>query len=228
MTPDARLSTWVVSGFECVRVLENAMAFQPVIGTAEVDIRGTLNGQLVENTIFLHVGDAWTPELLASAASIVRDWWFASIMPALPTAYVFREVFVKDLTTAAGLEASDAIGFGIQGTDSRAVLPGNATLAVSFRTGLAGRSFRGRNFVPGMTVGDVEGNTVTTGFAGEMSSGYAGLLTALVDSDFTWVVVSRVTEGAIRATGLTTPVIAVAITDLLVDSMRRRLTGRGS
>lgn len=204
------------------------MAFQPVIGTAEVDIRGTLNGQLVENTIFLHVGDAWTAELLASAASIVRDWWFANIMPALPTAYVFREVFVKDLTTAAGLEASDSIGFGIQGTDSRAVLPGNATLAVSFRTGLAGRSFRGRNFVPGMTVGDVEGNTVTTGFAGEMSGGYEALLTALVDSDFTWVVVSRVTEGAIRATGLTTPVIAVAITDLLVDSMRRRLTGRGS
>jgi hypothetical protein len=203
------------------------MAFQAVIGTAEVDIRGTLNGQQVENTLYLRNGDGWTSESLAAAATIVRDWWFANMMTFISASYSFREVFIKDLSSSDGQEASNAIGFGIVGGGT-GTLPANVTLAVSFRTGHAGRSFRGRNYVPGVTPSNVSGNVISTIFASSVQDAYNELLTALVGSDFTWVVVSRVTEGIIRETGLTTPVITAFVTDLLVDSMRRRLTGRGS
>jgi hypothetical protein len=204
------------------------MAFQPVVGVAEVDIRGTLNGQLVENTIFLRNGDGWTSTNLAEAATDIRDWWFAEMMPHIASGYAFREVFIKDLSVEAGEEASNAIGFGILGGDTSQAMPGNVSLAVSFRTGLAGRSFRGRNFVPGLTVGDVGGNTVTTDFQTVVQDAYNALLTALADSDFTWVVVSRVADHVLRESGLSTPVISAFVTDVLIDSMRRRLTGRGS
>jgi hypothetical protein len=204
------------------------MTFQAAPGVAEVDIRGLLHGNLVENTLFLRQGDAWTPEQLASAASLMRGWWFASIMPNLSEDYIFREVFIKDLSIEAGDEASDATGYGIQGSTAFPALPGNVTFAVSFRTGKAGRSFRGRNYLPGIPSNEVSGDQISPSTAAGYAGMYEALLTALVGSDFTWVVLSRVADGVLRAAGLSTDVISVISTDVILDSMRRRLSGRGS
>jgi len=137
-------------------------------------------------------------------------------------------VHAKDLTVAGGAEVDNTVSVGVTGGDPGASMPGNVALAVSFRTGLAGRSNRGRNYIPGVPRPWVAGNTVAGVWAGYLTTAYDSLITELVASEFTWVVVSRFTAGAVRALGVTNPIINSLVTDLAVDSMRRRLQGRGS
>lgn len=204
------------------------MPFQAVPNTIEVDVRGTLFGQLIENTLYLRMAAPPTAGDVADAAAAVRGWWFASVMPALSTDYFFRETFAKDLTVAGGAEQHDIAGSGTAGSFGVAALPGNVSFAISFSTGLAGRSNRGRNYIPCLAESQVTGNTVSSGTVTAFQDAYNALLTALVASDFTWVVVSRVAAGVVRAVGVTNPVIVALATDIFVDSMRRRLTGRGN
>jgi hypothetical protein len=204
------------------------MAFQAVPNTIECDVRGQLFGQLIENTLYLRMAAPPTAGDVADAAAVVRGWWFASIMGVLSLDYSFREVFAKDLTVEGGAEVHNIAGAGTAGSFGVAALPGNVSFAISFSTGLAGRSNRGRNYIPCLAESQVTGNTVSTGTVTAFMDAYNALLTELAASDFTWVVVSRVADHVIRAVGVTNPVIVALATDIFVDSMRRRLTGRGN
>jgi hypothetical protein len=203
------------------------MTFQAVPNTIEVDVRGTYIGQQVENTLYLRMDHAPTAGDVADAAAAISGWFIANVIPLVGASYVLRAVHAKDLTVFAGAEADDIAGAGTAGTAAGSPYPGNVALAMSFQTGLGGRSFRGRNYIAGLTSGQVSGNTVTSAAAAAFQAAYNQLLTELVSSSFTWVVVSRVTGGVLRAAGITTPVLVALLTDLLVDSMRRRLAGRG-
>lgn len=203
------------------------MAFQAVPETAEVDIRGRLFGQKIESTLYFTHDGGWTDGDLADVAAMVRGWFFANVLPHMSQDYTFQEVFAQDLSSVTGHSATDVAMTGTAGGIAQAGMPGNVALAVSFRTGLAGRSYRGRNYVSGLAEGQVVGNSVDAGEANNFATAYNTLIAEAVSSDFTWVVVSRVTAGVIRAVGVTNPVITAVLTDFLVDSMRRRLTGRG-
>jgi len=137
-------------------------------------------------------------------------------------------VFARDLTTASGIEASDTTGAGTLGGFDGTSSPGNVAMAVSFRTGHAGRSYRGRNYISGIPVADVEGNGISPYWAAAIVAAFEGFITEAVSSGFAWVVVSTIAEGVLRELGVASPVIAAAVTDLAIDSMRRRLSGRGS
>lgn len=204
------------------------MAFQAVPNTIEVDVRGTLFGQLIENTLYVRMAAAPTAGDVADAAAAIRGWWFAEMMPILSSDYFFRETFAKDLTVSGGAEQHDIAGAGTAGSFGVAALPGNVTMAVAFKTGLAGRSNRGRNYIPCLAESQVTGNTISAGTVTAFQDAYNALLTELAASDFTWVIVSRVADHVVRAVGVTNPVITALITDIFVDSMRRRLTGRGN
>jgi len=209
------------------RKVNNAMAFQSVPNTIEVDVRGLLFGQKVENTLYLRTTAAPTAGDVADAAAAVNGWFVAHPLLHLSTDYIFQSTHAKDLTVEAGAEADDTANAGTTGSEPSASAPGNVSLAVSFRTGLAGRSFRGRNYIPGIPDDFITGNSVGSGTAAAYATDWAALLTALLDSEFTWVVVSRVADGVLREFGITTPIVSVIVTDVLLDSMRRRLTGRG-
>lgn len=204
------------------------MTFQPVPQTVGVYVRGTLFNQRVENTIYVSTADPTTPGDVADIAAAAGAWYRANIVPLLAQDYVYRETFAKDLSSASGAEVNNTTGVGTIGGQPFAAMPGNVTLAISFRTGLAGRSFRGRNYLPCLAEPQVTGNTVASATADAFVTGYNELLNVLVGSEYTWTVVSRFTSGVLRAVGISTPVVNAIVTNLFVDSMRRRLTGRGS
>jgi len=77
-------------------------------------------------------------------------------------------------------------------------------------------------------VADVEGNGISPYWAAAIVAAFEGFITEAVSSGFAWVVVSTIAEGVLRELGVASPVIAAAVTDLAIDSMRRRLSGRGS
>lgn len=204
------------------------MAFQAVPDTAAVHFRATLFGQLIENILYFTKDGGFDSAALADLGDLADVWWNTSVMALLSNNYTYRETFVQDISVEAGDVYTTLANSGETGADSSAeCAPNNVAIAVSLRTGLAGRSFRGRNYVSGLSMNKIVGNQFETAFITDIQAAYAELLDQLVSSDFTWVVVSRVADGVLRATGVITPVLVPVITDIFVDSMRRRLTGRG-
>jgi hypothetical protein len=107
-------------------------------------------------------------------------------------------------------------------------LPSNVTLAISFRTGFRGRSFRGRAYAVGLTEGQVTGDSVSDAVATAYREHWEAFI-ASVQTDFpgaSLAIVSRCQDGAWLTTATVTPVETVLV-DPTVDSMRKRLKGRG-
>lgn len=204
------------------------MAFIPVADTVLVEMRMELFAQRVENTLYFRkVGGFSIPQMTGLANDLII-WWATQFNIPVSTDLTLREVVVTDLSTATGpsvtVNAPTPLPHGVSPV---AGLPGNVALCVSLRTVNRGRSFRGRNFVPGLPESAVVGNTVDPTVVSAVQAAYNGIPAAIVTSPWDWVVVSRFTAGAPRAAGVATPVLTAIVVDPFVDSQRRRLTGRG-
>lgn len=203
-----------------------AHPFIPFENTAKVELLFTLNGNTCENVWYFHntAGSFSTVEM-AVLASNIHGWYnslYKTIQPAQVSATMIR---VTDMTTqtSAGIEYTS--GFPIVGTRGGSVSPANVTVAIKWLTGLRGRSYRGRTYVVGVAKDDVTGDTVTNTYLGSLNDVFQGFLDLDI-ADWEFVVASYFNDGAWRTTGVITPVTGVAINPV-VDSQRRRLTGRG-
>lgn len=207
--------------------------FVPIPNTAQVDVRGLLWGQQVQNTLyFSHIGGVITDEDLDELALFVAGRWTDYFQPWLCHAYTFIEVYAVDLTSPTGPSSTASTGGGWTGeypTDSQS-MPGALTLCIAFRTNGRGKSQRGRNFWPGLPRNIVSGNQVTVTYASTAASKYNVLLPggAAPIPGWQWVIASRVSNGAPRPVGVIIPVIEATFVDLNVDCQRRRLHGRGN
>lgn len=211
------------------------MPFVPVANTVLVEIRLTANGQQCENTLwFENATDPVVGDLIV-LGSTLQSWWTTSVAPLVSSDVQLREILCTSQTTASSPQYSTVPAIPEFGTSTANIVPNNVTMSVSFRTALRGRSFRGRNYIVGMTEDQVAGNSFVAGVTALWQAAYEDILTAIGSTDFTWVVVSRfsgvdpVTGDPIpRAAGVTTPIGTVLVVDSFVDSARRRLTGRGN
>ena len=205
------------------------MAFQPVPHVALVEMIFDIFEQTCENTLyFIHPGEeAWTGGSLAALGETMAVWWGESLLDATSLDCTLREVKVTDLTTVTGLQVSNVPN--IVGTVNSPALPTNATLSVSFRTHLRGRSYRGRNYIVGLAEASVTGDAVLSSPLAIVASAYAQIPDYLPEltEDTAWVVVSREQDNAVLEVGVATEVTTVVIVDDSIDSQRRRLAGRG-
>jgi hypothetical protein len=135
---------------------------------------------------------------------------------------------LTDLSTQTSPTVTVTTGLPITGTNTSDPLPNHVALCVSFRTNGRGRSARGRNYVSGFGEDAASGNTFSGTIANPIAQGYAALInSATYTLDWEWVVYSRYENGDPRTEALIAPVDNVVLTDLVVDSQRRRLPGRG-
>lgn len=205
------------------------MPFIPVPDCVHAKIEGQVDGQTTLNNIYFRstIGARSAADVLA-LANAISDWYSGSVVPLLNIAYLGRRVSVRGLTNALGFTAEVSM-LGDDGAITGEALPNNCSMAVSFRTGLAGRSNHGRNYVPVMSDSEVNGNVIDTGFATSIVDAYSELIfpsTAIPDG-WIWVVVSRFVGGEPRTEGVFQEIMSVQVSDLIVDSMRSRLPGRG-
>lgn len=204
------------------------MAFVPVPNTALAEIRMTDDFQKVENTLYFDFGAPPTVTDLQNLGADLLAWYIALMGPLQSSGVALREIYITDLTSATGPTHTETPATLITGGASGEQLPNNVSVAVSFRTALRGRSFRGRNYFVGLVDSQVAHNTLTGAMIAALTNAYNQLPASLGTSGAIWVVVSRFTAGAPRVTGVATPVSAVVIVDDTVDSQRRRLPGRGA
>jgi hypothetical protein len=212
----------------------NAMPFVPVANTVLAELRMTADNQFVENTLYFEYLTLPTLTEMQTLGQALIDWWDANIAPLVWIGVELREVVVTALNSGTGLQATVVPAVTQLGELNVSALPMNVSLTISFRTGLRGRSFRGRNYIVGLVEGQTtSANEVVSATSAAFVDAYNLLLDFGQDIGASWVVVSRFSgvdsngDPIPRAAGVTTPITSVLVVDNIVDSQRRRLPGRG-
>ena len=192
----------------------------PVFPTAyQVECRGALFGQQIENVWHCQGPDPFDAGAASNIASIFQTA-YGALGNAISQDYTLAEVFVHNLAGVASGEFTLAIIPPQAGNLPNPSLPGNVAFCVSLRTALAGRTTRGRKFFAGMDETLVTGNVLDSDAIGTLVSETNALINALIDNNTPLSIFSK--------TALTlVPVTTATAVDNVVDSQRRRLTGRG-
>jgi len=200
--------------------------FIPAAETAKVEMRYTWDDQHVENVLHFTKEGGWDGTSLAVLAQNVAEGWLAELQGMQAPTVTLREIYVRDMEVEAGAEATFPVG--TPGNAEGVALPNNVSLALSFRTGLSGRSNRGRIFWIGLLEGQVIDNTVQPTPLAAIVLGFRDFIEYVeTETEASLVVVSYCSENVWRTNAQVTPVTTILVTDPTIDSMRRRLPGRG-
>lgn len=204
------------------------MPFIPAANVLAVEMRYTLAGEHVENTLYFRY-DA--PPTIADATLLVSEletWWEEQLSQVLTEGIALTEVFVTDLTDQFSFTYTDPVSPPNAGVVNSPTLPNNVALCISFRTNHRGRTKRGRNYVCGLGESQVVANTVDEAVVSAIVAAYNSLNDTATISEGQWCVVSRYFLNAPRTNAEVTDITVALAVDPTVDSQRRRLPGRGA
>lgn len=162
----------------------------------------------------------WVATELVQLAIVFRDWWDDFYRLYATDALTLGQVQVRVLDPDNPIGYDLPVSPPIAGTNQIAEAPGSATQTISWRTGLAGRKYRGRDYAVGL--GDIaiaDDDRVASPFSSVLAQAAVELLTALAAGAFRLVVFHR-------GDNTYTTVVSFIIESIL-DSQRRRLPARG-
>lgn len=203
-------------------------AFISVPTTAKVELIYEIFSQRIENVLHFKKTEDWSESDCRDLALSIEPAWISTFKPVLSTAADLVLVRVTDLST------EDSFGFETEpssaavGAETSPGMPLNVTVASKFTGGRTGRSQRGRAYWPVLTEAKVGGNTLAGGIADECTNTWLDFFAQVSAANHSAdpVVVSYCHNGAWRTVAQTTIITSVS-TDFNIDSMRRRLNGRG-
>lgn len=211
--------------------------FVPVADVGEFVVVQQLFGQNVLNVYHIKKEGGWTSASLATMCEALISAYNDHIASNQSTDIQYIIVRARDLTTAAGAVAEvnfPPLSGGDAGASSS---PGNVAFCVSHKTGLAGRSFRGRTYLAGITETATQGNVLAPASVNNIVAAFDALDGVITAAGGTWGVVSRYsgyTQSPPKYKKIPTPRAAGIFTDIInnsadanLDSMKSRLTGRG-
>jgi hypothetical protein len=164
---------------------------------------------------------AWTAGDLFALANALLTWWSTYYKPTVGPWVQLVQISVRLYDPAAPISFDLGVSPAVVGTGSGNELPANVTSTVSWRSGLAGRRFRGRIYHAGHSTSEV---TTTDTITGTKVTALANLANHLITDIFNAVAASLVVWH--KDTNLYTQVLGFVIENIL-DSQRRRLPGRG-
>lgn len=218
-------------------------SFIPAVNTIQAQLQySQADGSFAENRIYLLKSAAISGTDLIDTATDLAGWWSTgdggTNNLAACTSHEVQLVAVatRDMTTQfAGTAVFNPVS-GNVGTDSDAAIELGLTVATTIRTGLAGRSFRGRAFQVGIPTGvisNVSTNVVDEAYMVKLATSWASLIAAagafttpvefVIGSFFSGVDGSG--KPIPRSTAVLTPVTAAGYHDLFLDFQRRRAPG---
>lgn len=166
---------------------------------------------------------------LAALATIIRDW--EALVGRLQRSNEwFYQGCILTALDGAGSPFLDAPSTPtLQGNIGAPGAPPQLTIAISLRTGLSGRSFRGRIYHIGSTVNAAGGDgTIDGAYRQNLQNTYGNLRDRFTAGGWTLCVLSQYSgktpagEKIPRAAGVLTPVLTVAV-GTRCDTQRRRL-----
>lgn len=203
------------------------MAFIEVPDCIEFVMKYTQHSQTVVNTLWFNKQgtDPIIPADLAAGCAALANWHEVDLAPLQDDGITLYEISARDHSEQDG--AIFALTVDSPGELAGTGQPGNVTATITFRTGRAGRSFRGRNYIVGLTEEQTSANQLVAGVADDYVEAYEAMNSDMANIDLLHVVVSRYHNKAARGSGIFTEVTQYTMENNL-DSMRTRLAGRGS
>lgn len=203
------------------------MAFQAVPNVALTRCEGLVDSQITINDLYWEIsGGGINITNLTTLTVAVSDWFKNTLAPLLSQDWAAVRTVGVDLTTQTGPEI--VVSSAQTGGVAVEAAPNNVAACVSIRTAQRGRSFRGRNFVPGIPNSLITLNTLDSAFISDLLAAYGGLLGAgIFVAGWQLGVVSRFTGGSPRPSGIISPATGMIMTSNKVRSMRSREIGHG-
>lgn len=156
---------------------------------------------------------------LQNVATVFGQWWSGSYKALVTNTVGLDQIQVRKYDPSNPLMWDQAVAHET-GTSAGPTEPASVTAAVSLRTGLAGRSQRGRFYALGMPTSVVTATDLITS-AGAVAYALSGanLIGRLFTAFFNPVIFHRDTN--------TWTEIFTCVMESIIDNQRRRLPGRG-
>jgi len=206
------------------------MAFIPLPYGIKLEFSFNKDGQVCVNVFWCTKSSpvAVTSTDLDNALAAMRTWW-SNYRSNVTTSTILTGLLATDWSVEDGIQSTDLAPPTPGGLLGGANVANNVTMALSFVTGRRGRSRRGRAYLVGLGAADfASANVLNVSAASDIANAYQAYKTALNGYNLVPVVASFETAGAARTVGQATAITKVGFTDGFVDSMRRRLPGRGA
>jgi hypothetical protein len=205
------------------------MAFQPVPDTARFAIvHQSSTGDDVINVLYFRRQGAWGLQELSAAAQTLATVWTNDVMPHLSFGTYLHRVQARGERVVDDVSFEFALSSPVAGGRTGDPLPYQCSFCVTHLTGLVGRYNRGRTYFGYLSEIDVGSGLISVARANGLRDGLGSVRNIMSNSGWTHVVVSRVRNRVRLPTAVTVDVIGYKYTDLLVDTQRRRVLGRGS
>jgi len=206
------------------------MSFIPVPDCVEVRIDWEIGSRTFHTVFNVTSLVAWTVGAMDALGAAIIDAIVADGFSWLPTAISAVNLHITDLSSASAPAVDVVHGSGtntlpVAGTDTHNVVANNAALVTTLRTGNRGRSFRGRNYWPGLTIESLasDGESIVGTRVARQQAFVANLIAAIAaGGSQAMAVVSRHTGGHPRTTGIATDVQTIDTNDH-IDTQRRRV-----
>jgi len=210
------------------------MPFVPAATVCGVQLEGVVDSCQTINDLYFSLPGGFILSDIQSLATNLSDWFSLEFASHLSRDWSTVAVHARGLNVPNGFVVDVSPTPTIGGADIEAA-PNNVALCISFRTGVAGRSFRGRNYVPGIPNDQILLNTFDPGWLADVKGGYDLLLPGggALPGGWVWGVLSRFSGVDVngdpipRAAGVFTPIVNTLFSDSKADSQRNRLPGRG-
>jgi len=162
----------------------------------------------------------WDIAGMTALAALFADWWNDDYRQYSSGEIALEQVQVRKLDPDEPLAYDLNVSPPNPGLGATAPDTGATTQTMSWRTGLAGRKFRGRNYAVGLMEADVANDdSVTSVRTATLAAAAGSLLSRLIISGVQLAIFHKIDN---TATAVLTTVV-----ENLVDSQRRRLANRG-
>jgi hypothetical protein len=204
------------------------MDFIPCDKVVQVELLYRWDSQTVETVLHYQAPNIPTPTNFTDLAVFIKNWYNTSMKALQHSTISLVEIKMTDLTTDISPVVDYTTGLPLAGTIGADSMPNSVALAITKRTALRGRSYRGRIYHPGLAESQCAGNQVLSASVTSLMAAYELIRVATVGSaSWPMVVLSRQHNNVRLAAGVATTVIALS-TDGFIDAQRRRLPGRGA
>lgn len=202
--------------------------FIPVVNGASCELIYALAGDVSENVFHVTKGSPFTLANLQALRTAVNNWDAATGSTQRSNQAFLTRIRTKALDTNSSPMEDFTLPSPRAGAQGGFVLPPNVAFCVKLSTGLAGRSFRGRWYWGNLTTNwQADAGHTSVANANALAGFLTTLIANLATAGFTMVVVSYMSGGVWRSTGLATPITTAVSVDTAFDSMRKRLPNRG-
>jgi hypothetical protein len=208
---------------------DNAMPFVPAPNIIMVEWRYVLAGQKCENRMMWDVLSVPSHPDLIAFATFAWDWWENTYAAQITTSCLLSAVVVTYMGDENGDQYTYAPDTTTTGDVSSQALPNETSLCISLRSGLRGRSARGRWYMCGIPIAAlVDANNVSTTYASAAVAALQTLIDDVTTGGNLPSIVSYISNNAPRVGGPVYFTIETALlVDTVVDSQRRRKPGVG-